>query len=105
MDYLEEKQTEQNATKAIIKEIPLYQPAGRGYPPHDDGAERRYFTNPRDNATTQHRYETARTDLLRSTSPNAYLIKETRGREFISSSTKTANSGNKKQRKVVPEKP
>jgi Fic family protein len=82
LDYLEEKQTEQNATKAIIKKIrDINVREGdilRYMMEHSD----EYFTIREIMQTYDTVYETARTDLLHL-ADLGYLTKEKRGREFI----------------------
>lgn len=82
LKYLEEKQTEQNATKAIIRKIKDINPR--------EGDILRSMIAHRDEYVTIHEimrnyntvYETARTDLLHL-ADLGYVIKEKRGREFI----------------------
>jgi Fic family protein len=82
LKYLEEKQTEQNATKAIIKKIRDIN--------HREGDILRYMMDHSDEYFTIREiqqmyntvYETARTDLLHL-ADLGYLNKEKRGREFI----------------------
>jgi len=82
LKYLEEKQTEQNATKAITKKIcDINQREGeilRYMMEHSD----EYLTIREIMQTYDTVYETARTDLLHLAALG-YLIKEKRGREFI----------------------
>jgi Fic family protein len=82
LKYLEEKQTEQNATKAIIKKIrDINQREGdilRSMMEHSD----EYFTIRQIQQMYNTVYETARTDLLHLANLG-YLNKEKRGREFI----------------------
>ena len=100
MNYLEEKQTEQNATKAIIKEIPgINQREGDILRTMMEQSDE-YFTireiMQQDNTV----YETARTDLLHL-AERGYLIKEKRGREFIFIFNENSKLWKQKQRKVV----
>jgi Fic family protein len=82
LDYLERKQSEQNATKAIIKKIKgLNQRQAdilREMMEHSD----EYYTIRQIMATYHIVYQTARTDLLYLVK-RGYLIKEQRGREFV----------------------
>jgi len=82
LKYLEEKQTEQNATKAIIKKIKgINQREGdilRSMMEHSG----EYFTIREILQMYDTVYETARTDLLHL-ADLGYVTKEKRGREFI----------------------
>lgn len=82
LKYLEAKQTEQNATKALIKNIPdISQREGdilRSMMEQSDD----YFTIREIMQKYNTVYETARTDLIHLVDLG-YLLKEKRGREFI----------------------
>jgi len=82
LTYLEDKQTEQNATMAIIKQIREINPREgdilREIMDHSDD----YFTIREIMQKYNTVYETARTDLLHL-ADLGYLIKEKRGREFF----------------------
>lgn len=82
MQYLEEKQTEQIATKTIIRKIPdISQREGdilRTMMEQSDG----YFTIREIMQLYNTVYETARTDLLHL-ADLGYIIREKRGREFV----------------------
>ncbi|MFA6363140.1 Fic family protein [Methanoregula sp.] len=82
MNYLEEKQTEQNATKALIKKIPdINQREGDILRTMIEQSDE-YFTIREIMQQYNTVYETARTDLLHL-ADLGYLIREKRGREFI----------------------
>jgi len=82
LGYLERKQTEQNATRAIIKKIKEINPRQatilRYMMEHSD----EYFTIKQIMQMFNVVYQTARTDLLHLVSLE-YVIMEQRGREFI----------------------
>jgi Fic family protein len=82
LTYLEDKQTEQNATRAIIRQIRDINPREgdilREIMDHADD----YFTIREIMQKYNTVYETARTDLLHL-ADLGYLIKEKRGREFF----------------------
>ena len=82
LGYLERKQTEQNATRAIIKKIKEINPRQatilRYMMEHSD----EYFTIKQIMQMFNVVYQTARTDLLHLADLN-YVIMEQRGREFI----------------------
>jgi Fic family protein len=82
LDYLEKKQSEQNATNAIIKKIKGINRRQadilRDMMEHSD----EYYTIRQIMHTYHIVYETARTDLL-YLAQHGYVIKERRGREFV----------------------
>ncbi|MDD5144216.1 Fic family protein [Methanoregula sp.] len=82
LKYLEEKQTEQAATKAIVRKIPdISQREGDILRTMIEQREQ-YFTIREIMQQYGTVYETARTDLLHLTDLG-YLTKEKRGREFV----------------------
>ncbi|MFA5332446.1 MAG: Fic family protein [Methanoregula sp.] len=82
LKYLEEKQSEQIATKAIVRKIPdISQREGDILRTMMEQREQ-YFTIREIMQQYSTVYETARTDLLHLTELG-YLIKEKRGREFV----------------------
>jgi Fic family protein len=82
MQYLEEKQTEQIATKSIIRKIPDISPReGDIFRTMMEQSDE-YFTIREIMQQYNTVYETARTDLLHL-ADLGYIIKEKRGKEFI----------------------